>query len=466
EHEKILHQEMEKLMHERTNDLMFANLRLQDISEKDYLTGLGSRSFLMSELKKLCENLKPNEELAVYYINIRHFKSINASYGHEVGDKILKAVAKRIVNACNRQEVAARIGADEFIVIAKMELASKTKRMKFGISLKETIEGAIRIERYHFAIKCIVGIHVVTQNNKSDPRNIIKNADMAMYYAKENPASNPMVYNDEIDSKIHLNSSIEVALRKADLQKDIQIYFQPVFDAKTSRVVCAEALLRWYSKDYGLMEASEFMSIARGSNDILNSLCAAATLKTVEHVSRWQKDALSVPKIGINVADTQSTSENFIEEFIRILKKYDIDSKFFELEFSETLWTNSLEILDKIFELCKSEGISVCIDDFGSGYTSLIYTRKYDVDRIKISSEFVTQMNASKIDTQIVDGIISLANSMKLKVTAKGVQDAEILDDLRRLKCKEVQGYFPARPMSAEEFEEFLRQNSQIINAV
>ncbi|WP_169779788.1 putative bifunctional diguanylate cyclase/phosphodiesterase [Campylobacter curvus] len=466
EHEKILHQEMEKLVHERTNELMLANLRLQDISDKDYLTGLGSRSFLMNELKRASDELQANEELAVYYINISHFKAINASYGHEVGDKILKTAARRITGICNRQETTARIGADEFIVISKMELGSETKRMKFGISLKDAIEEPMQIDRYHFAIKCVIGIHIVTQKSKAEPRAIIKNADRAMYYAKENPASNPMVYNDEIDNKIHLDSMLEIALRKANLQKDFQMYFQPVFDLDTSRIVCAEALLRWYSKDYGLMEASDFMGIARGSGDILNTICMNATLKTIEHVSRWKKDVLNIPKISINVATTQSTSENFIHNFLQMTKNFGVSPRSFELEFCEALWMNPPEILDKIFELLKSNEIDVCIDDFGSGYTSLMYIRKYSINRLKIAADFVTQMAFSKIDAQIVAGIINLANSMKLTSAAKGVQDVEILDELRQLKCKEGQGYYLARPMSAEEFEEFLRQNPQIINAV
>ena len=147
-------------------------------------------------------------------------------------------------------------------------------------------------------------------------------------------------------------------------------------------------------------------------------------------------------------------------------KNFGVSPRSFELEFCEALWMNPPEILDKIFELLKSNEIDVCIDDFGSGYTSLMYIRKYSINRLKIAADFVTQMAFSKIDAQIVAGIINLANSMKLTSAAKGVQDVEILDELRQLKCKEGQGYYLARPMSAEEFEEFLRQNPQIINAV
>jgi len=463
DYEKNLHKEMEKSMHERTNELMLANLRLQDISEKDYLTDLGNRNFIANELDKICKRIHSKEEIAIYYIDISHFKNINTSYGHEIGDKILKLVAKRILEVCNRQETIARISADEFIVLARMELNSHTKRMNLGIALKDAIEKPIELERYHFSIKCAIGIHVVTKENVASPRSIIKNADMAMYYAKKNPTLNPMMYSDKISKETHLSSSIELALKKSNLQEDYHIYFQPIFDIKNSKMVCAEALLRWQSQEYGLMDARDFMSIASLNSEILGDICTLAVSKTIEQAVMWKSSGLTIPKISINVAQIQSTSDKFVNDFMIALHSHHLNPKQFELEFSEDIWKNNEETLDKIFTILKKNGVDVCIDDFGSGYTSFVYIRKYGINRIKIASEFVTQALNSKIDAQIVAAIINLARSMKIKVSAKGVERSEDIEFLKRLECNEMQGYFLSYPMSTANFEDFIKQNPHMV---
>ncbi|WP_258034076.1 putative bifunctional diguanylate cyclase/phosphodiesterase [Campylobacter concisus] len=463
DYEKNLHKEMEKSMHERTNELMLANLRLQDISEKDYLTDLGNRNFLANELDKICKRIHSKEEIAIYYIDISHFKNINTSYGHEIGDKILKLVAKRILEVCNRQETIARISADEFIVLARMELNSHTKRMNLGIALKDAIEKPIELERYHFSIKCAIGIHVVTKENVASPRSIIKNADMAMYYAKKNPTLNPMMYSDKISKETHLSSSIELALKKSNLQEDYHIYFQPIFDIKNSKMVCAEALLRWQSQEYGLMDARDFMSIASLNSEILGDICTLAVSKTIEQAVMWKSSGLTIPKISINVAQIQSTSDKFVNDFMIALHSHHLNPKQFELEFSEDIWKNNEDTLDKIFTILKKNGVDVCIDDFGSGYTSFVYIRKYGINRIKIASEFVTQALNSKIDAQIVAAIINLARSMKIKVSAKGVERSEDIEFLKRLECNEMQGYFLSYPMSTANFEDFIKQNPHMV---
>ena len=464
DYEKNLHKEMEKSMHERTNELMLANLRLQDISEKDYLTDLGNRNFIANELDKICKRIHSKEEIAIYYIDISHFKNINTSYGHEMGDKILKLVAKRILEVCNRQETIARISADEFIVLARMELNSHTKRMNLGIALKDAIEKPIELERYHhFSIKCAIGIHVVTKENVASPRSIIKNADMAMYYAKKNPTLNPMMYSDKISNETHLSSSIELALKKSNLQEDYHIYFQPIFDIKNSKMVCAEALLRWQSQEYGLMDARDFMSIASLNSEILGDICTLAVSKTIEQAVMWKSSGLTIPKISINVAQIQSTSDKFVNDFMIALHSHHLNPKQFELEFSEDIWKNNEDTLDKIFTILKKNGVDVCIDDFGSGYTSFVYIRKYGISRIKIASEFVTQALNSKIDAQIVAAIINLARSMKIKVSAKGVERSEDIEFLKRLECNEMQGYFLSYPMSTANFEDFIKQNPHMV---
>ena len=205
------------------------------------------------------------------------------------------------------------------------------------------------------------------------------------------------------------------------------------------------------------------MDIASLNSDILNDICTLAVSKTVEQAVRWQNKKLKMPKISINVAQIQSTSEKFVNEFMLTLNSHHLNPKQFELEFSEDIWKNDQETLDKIFSLLEKNSIDVCIDDFGSGYTSFVYIRKYKIDRIKIANDFVAQSVINKKDMQVVAAIINIAKSMKLKVTAKGVESHEIKELLKELNCNEMQGYFLSRPMSAEEFENSLRQNSHMV---
>ena len=228
-------------------------------------------------------------------------------------------------------------------------------------------------------------------------------------------------------------------------------------------MIYVESLLRWQSQEYGLKEANEFMDIASLNSDILNDICTLGISKTIEQAVMWQNKGLKIPKISINVAKIQSTSEKFVNDFMLALNSHHLNPRHFELEFSEDIWKNDEETLDKIFALLDKNGIGVCIDDFGSGYTSFVYIRKYKIDRIKIANDFVAQALNNKLDMQIVTAIINLAKSMKLKATAKGVEGLETLELLKYLDCSEMQGYALSRPMSAVEFEDHLRQNPQMI---
>ena len=231
-------------------------------------------------------------------------------------------------------------------------------------------------------------------------------------------------------------------------------------------MIYAEVFLYWKSEKFGLMEASKFMKEVNVNSDILNDIYSLLVSKTIEYVDRLQKEKLLIPKISINVAQIQSKSEKFVLDFISSLRSHHINPELFEIEFGEEIWTNNTKTLDKIFSILKENNIDVCIDNFGSGYTSFIYIRKYGIKRIKIASEFVAQASNSKIDAQIVSAIIDLAKAMKIKVGAKGVEKEEDINFLKELDCNEVQGLFLSRPMSAEEFEDLVRQDPQMIAKV
>ncbi|MBR8461778.1 EAL domain-containing protein [Campylobacter sp. faydin G-105] len=464
--EKLMHNNLEKIIHEQTNELRLANLRLQDISERDYLTGVGNRLFLSDGLKNLYSSLKSDEELAVYYINIDKFKSINASYGHIVGDRILRATAKRLLSLCNQKDIISRMSAGEFVVVTKIGKDDKSGALNFGINIKKNLQENLQVDRFHFIMSCFVGISIVSYRQDIDIKTIVKNSNRAMYYAKENPSLNPTIYSSEIDDHIHTASRMEILLSKVNLSEEIKVYFQPIFNTKTLKIVSFEALLRWDSKELGFLEASQFMDVAKVNSDTLNGICSVAAIKTVQYVSSWQKDGINIPKISLNIIPTQIKKSIFIQNINDLLKLYGVSPKVFELELDESVWAYPPELLDKIFNDINSSNISVCIDDYGIGYTSFAYMKKYHIRCIKIARELIQDMLNTDIDTQIVASIINLANNTNLKVTAKGVQSKDELDKLIELGCKEAQGCYLKEPMCAEEFKEFLKQNLSNIEQI
>lgn len=458
-----LHAELEKIMHDRTNEFILANLKLQDISERDYLTGLGSRNFLIKNLKTAIESIGKQDELVVYCININNFRSINTSYGHGIGDRVLKAFGRRLVDICDSNEFISRIGADEFIIFAKMGKNSKSECLKLANTIKDGVQEHIFIDKYHFRLNCTIGFYITDYTSrKIDVSTAIKNAYRAMCFAKQKPSLNPLEYDEKIDKTVHINLQMEALIQTNEFEKEFKVFYQPIFDVKNKKIIDAEALLRWDSKEHGFLEASAFLDIFKNT-EILSKLCGLTFEKTIRQISRWQKANITLPKISINIAPSKIDKMDFAFSAKNVLEKYNVDPNSIQLELTETVWTNSTKTVDQIFTILKDTGIDVLIDDFGTGYSSLTYIKRYDIKGIKIAKDFILDLATSKADRQIVKTVMQLAKNMNIKVTAKGVESKEIYDELLKLECYEMQGYYIYRPMNAEEFEEFLRNNPQTI---
>ncbi|AQW83283.1 bifunctional diguanylate cyclase/phosphodiesterase [Campylobacter pinnipediorum] len=458
--EQNLTNELEKKVAMHTNELIIANLKLKELIEKDYLTGLHTNDFIIHKISELLEKQTKNECIAVYYINIKRFKLTNSCYGYIVGDKILKIVGKRLLILCDENKIVGRLNADEFAIVAKFEDKSKKNLLNFANQIIGSIKENIQIESYNFALDCIVGIGISDYNSKKDAKSIIINADQAMNFAKEAPSLNPLIYTEEMSRLLRHDSKIDILLNNSQINKEFEIYLQPVLDTKTNKIVSAEALLRWNNPELGFLEANSFIEIAK-KTDIANKFFEFVIQKISLTIKDFKLLNIKPPIISINIFSNKIYLLEFIEKIQENLKNYKVNPKYIMLELDESIWMNSKDILENIFIRLQRIGINVCIDNFGAGCSSLLYTRTYKISHIKIANKLISNIHISKDEQEIVQSIIEFGKIIGAKTIAKGLENKETLELVKKLNCDEVQGYIVAKPMSIDNFINFLRKNNE-----
>lgn len=471
EKEQNSHNLLKQEMEQQNTQQSLTNLKLRDMLNKDNLTGLSNRSFLMYELANM---LRRGEYVGLYYINVDKFKIINRTFGHHIGDRILKNIAKSLLNlveeeADNQQNykgqyVVARFGADEFVLIKKLH--SKDEYHEFASEILNKLAEVFHIDDFDFELTYKIG--ACDQNGKAlkiptdeATAEMLRRADKALHFIKLSEKSEVCFYSDEVNAKDDGQIKIEKMLREADFERDFEIYFQPVFNLKTKQIISAEALLRW-NHHSGQMEAKDFISIAQNS-DFGNILCNFSAEQTINTLAKWQKEGLKLPKIGINVMYRQILSPMFVTDLKLFLHRSGLGSEVIEIEFSEEVWQQPKDILDAVFDGLSETGIDVCIDEFGAGRSSIAYIREYKIQRLKIAHQIVEQALKDKTEEQILSALINIGRVLNIRTTAKGVIDERCLPMLERLGCDEAMGYALGLPMRADEFKEFLRLNSHRI---
>ncbi|WP_169764067.1 putative bifunctional diguanylate cyclase/phosphodiesterase [Campylobacter mucosalis] len=451
EKEREIHKDLELEVSRYVNELKLSNFKLKDMIEKDYLTGIGSRAFLMDSLSKILPTLK-HDAIVVYYINLRRFRLTNVSYGHEIGDKILCSVAKKLDEMTNESDFVCRFGADEFILVRRVLEINSDECIKFAKSIIAKLSEGILVSSYQFSIECAIGIECATAGKFSDAKELIKNADKAMNFAKQDNKYNPFMYSAQIDSLEKRKAQIEILAHQAVFERDFEVYYQPVFETNSKKLVSAEVLLRWNNIELGFLEASNFMDVVK-KGETISKIYEFVLTSVAKDISELIQNDIKAPCISINVASRQTSTPEFINTTKRIMQQYNVPLNMIELEMDEAVWMNDESVLDDIFKRISDTGMSVCIDDFGTGYSSLVYVKKYDVNRIKIAKDLIVNIANSEPDTQIVRAIVELAKIMNIKSVAKGIENEDILNKLAKTGCDEMQGFALKRPMSASDFK-------------
>ncbi|MBP1926591.1 diguanylate cyclase (GGDEF)-like protein [Sedimentibacter acidaminivorans] len=437
---------------DKNNELENKNKELDFLSNKDTLTCLYNRRFFMDNLKKELESLKPLESVALFYMDLDRFKTINDMYGHQVGDQALIEISKRLEILSEGNFILARLGGDEFVLVYRGILDNAVIE-ELALVIIDKCSEPIEIGEYIFYVSASVGISIYPLDAK-DSYTLIKNADIAMYEAKAQGKNRCIFFNTKFKDSLNRKNEIENLLKKISYDDEFELYYQPQYSIRDKKTIGAEALLRWNNKDLGSISPVEFIPIAE-EIDYINSIGEWVMEKAIKQIAKWSNQSIYL-KVGINISPKQLDNKNFISKLKGFLDENSVSPEYIDIEITENITIEGGYRVKQIESLFSSLGISISIDDFGTGYSSLSYLKTFPFERIKIAKPLIDVISTDNFDFQIVKALIMLAKSIGIKTIAEGVEFQEQLDILTELGCDEVQGYLLGKPMTVSHLEELL----------
>ena len=417
----------------------------------DALTGLPNRVLFNDRLEHAIEQAKRHKtKLALFFIDLDHFKQINDSLGHQVGDKVLKVVTKQLQDKIRDEDTLARLGGDEFTII--MEDVKKMQDVsKLAQKILKILVQPIHVDGNELYISCSIGISLYPQDN-TNAHNLVKYADAAMYKAKEEGRNNFQFYSSEMTQLAYERVIMEASLRQALKNEEFIIYYQPQVDANSGKLIGMEALIRWQHPVMGLILPVKFISLAEETGLIVD-IDRWVMKKAMKQISQWYQDGLEPGVLALNLSMRQLRCDNFVEVLQECMNAVDFKAEWLELEVTEGQVMQKPEETIMKLEEVSNMGIEIAIDDFGTGYSSLAYLKRLPVDKLKIDQSFVQGVPDDKEDVAIVKAIIALAKSLDIDLVAEGVETDAQKEFLLQSGCKNIQGYHFSRAMSVEEIE-------------
>ncbi|MCF6177936.1 MAG: EAL domain-containing protein [Geopsychrobacter sp.] len=421
--------------------------RLVTLSHYDALTGLANRNLFYLKLTDgIIQSLRSNKLLALFFLDLDHFKEVNDSLGHPTGDRLLQEVAARLKKATRASDTVARLGGDEFAVIAT-NLNSETDITLLAQKLVSSFNLPFKFGSNQINTHTSIGIALCPVHGH-DPDELLRHADLALYQAKAAGRNNFKFYDSELDARAQEYRALEQEMRHALQHHDFTLHYQPMFSTDRKTVIGVEALVRWVHKVRGMIAPGDFIPLAESSGLIL-PLGEQVLEMACDQINQW--DAIGFPQllVAVNLSPAQFADPDLVEKIVGILKSKDVDPQRIELEITEnTLMETGPEVVELLTQL-NNIGIKLAIDDFGTGYSSLSYLKKFPVHKLKIDRAFIKDVTIDKDDAIIARSIIQLGQAMNLEIIAEGVETEEQLAFLRNEGCEQVQGFLFAKPMSS-----------------
>lgn len=433
------------------SSLKEADKKIHFYANHDILTKLANRVQFESHLKSTIESCKRREsKMALFFIDLDKFKDINDTYGHTIGDEMLKIVAKRLEQSIRKDDFIARLGGDEFILIIK-DVKDNEDMLHLAHKINENIKESIVISDKVFFMSLSIGISIFPDHGK-DSEDLIKNSDAAMYVVKENGRNGYRLYSQDMTDKISLKVTIQNELKIAIQKDEFEMYYQAIVDIKTKKIIGAEALVRWNHKKRGLLTPIHFIDfIDEGGMSVeFGELVFRKVLNDIQILNSKLKQENF--RIAINISPEHFFKYTFVEDIQNYCNDFSIDTKQIELELLETSIMKNSEISQNRIKILHDKGFKISLDDFGTGYSSLSYLKNFNVDKLKIDQSFIRDFLEDNNDKAIVQAIINLANIFNLKVQAEGVETKEHEKLLETLNCNLAQGYFYNKPISLNKF--------------
>ena len=424
----------------------------------DALTNLPNRRLFADRLQQAVESARRNDHLmGILFIDIDNFKRINDSFGHSIGDRLLRTVAGQLLACLRRSDAVgrefnedyfsvARLGGDEFtVLLTSLEKAEDAARVAKRIIDAVSVPFILGDEE--IVVTPSIGISVFPYDGDS-VEELVKNADTAMFHAKETGKNNYQFYTNSMSATAFERLSMENALRKGLGNNEFEMYYQPKIALLNNRATGLEALVRWHHPDMGLVLPSEFIPLAEETGLIVP--LGEWVLKTVcTQIKNWHSAGLDVMRVAVNLSACQFRQTMLSQQVRRILHETGIAPEWLELELTESVIMDDIQTSSTVLRQLKAMGVHISMDDFGTGYSSLSLLKRLPLDALKIDQSFVHDITTDADDAAIVDAVISLAHSLRMRVIAEGVETGEQLDFLRSRGCDEVQGYLYSRPLQA-----------------
>jgi diguanylate cyclase (GGDEF)-like protein/PAS domain S-box-containing protein len=433
-----------------------AEVRMVHLAQHDALTDLPNRVLLMDRLSQLAKaSQRTSSKFAVVFIDLDRFKEVNDSLGHDVGDLLLQKLAKRFSSAVRAEDTCARIGGDEFVVLFQ-GLHKVHDAVLLAEKLASCLDEPVTLDGHELTVTASMGISIYPDDG-TNGMEMLRSADAAMYQAKGAGRNSYQFYTDDLNQRAMEMLSIENALRRAIERQEFVLHYQPQVDFASGAVVGAEALIRWNHPELGLLMPVQFISIAE-ERGLIVPIGNWVIGEAARQAAVWGDSAkLSFP-IALNVSAVQFRQKDFVEYLAESVRKHGIAPHLIELELTERIVMHDAETTIEILKRIHDLGFGLSIDDFGTGYSSLSYLRRFPIDKIKIDQSFVSDVTEDENAASIVNAIIGLARSLKLKVIAEGVQTKEQLELLRAQRCDQAQGFLFSPGLASREFEELVRQ--------
>ncbi len=439
-------------------DRKLAEEKIQVLAYSDALTGLPNRRLLQDRLTQAIASARRQKgRIALLFLDLDRFKNINDSLGHSVGDLFLQEVAERLKRCGREQDTVARVGGDEFLIV----LTGLKDVTDAAIAAERLMDAIIReysIQGHSLNITCSLGITIFPEHG-SDAETLIKNADIAMYSAKDSGRNGFRFFTQDVNAQAVERLTLENSLRLALEKKQLFLMYQSQIDMATGKIVGLEALLRWQHPELGLVPPDRFIRIAENCGLIvpigewvLRTACSQAR--------KWQEDGLPPVRVAVNVSSVQFRRQGFCEQVRTVLRETGIAPQCLELELTESLLLADAEVTLSVIQELKAMGLTLAIDDFGTGYSSFSYLKQFRVDRLKIDRSFIRDVAVNPDDAAITAAIISMAKTLHLKVVAEGVENEAQMSFLRAQQCDEIQGYYFSKPLTVDKIADQLRGDS------
>ncbi len=433
-----------------------AAVEIEHLAYHDALTGLPNRPLFMDRLIiALAQASRAHQKLAVFFLDLDRFKDINDSLGHTTGDTLLKAVAERVRRCVREGDTVARFGGDEFtLMIPKLENIEDAA--KIAQKIIDTLKIPFVIGDRELFVTTSIGVSI-SPGDGTDPETLVRNADTAMYRAKDQGRDNYQLYAPAMNARALERLALENTLRKAVSQNELVLFYQPQVDARTRAVIGVEALIRWRHPELGLLSPAIFIGVAESSGLIVP--IGEWIMRTAcRQIRIWQRRIDHDFRVSVNLSARQFQQPDLLDMIRSAIEEAGVQPSALEVEITESNAMQNAENTMYLLRELKALGVRISMDDFGTGYSSLNYLKRFPIDTLKLDKSFIKDVTTDPSDAAIVSAVIRMAHSLNLQVVAEGVERDEQLDFLVRENCDTIQGFLFSPPLPVEQLESFVAQ--------